>query len=387
MKVLFVHNEYQQSGGEDVALQLEMKALHDSGHQVYSVLFSNKWESKRESKWMVAKNAIYNRASHRLMSQKLEEIKPDIVHVHNIFFRASPSILYACYTKKVPVVMTLHNYRLICSNALLLRNNRVCEDCINKTLQVPGIVHSCYHNSMAESMVVSAFSGFHKIAGTWKEKVNRYIALTAFARNKILSSSLALRPDQIVVKPNYSPDFGVGVYPREAFYLFVGRLSKEKGIETLLEATVQAGISLVVAGDGPERQGLEKRYAGIKQIQFLGNLEKSQVIELMKKCKALLFPSIWYEGLPYTILEAFSTGTPVLASKLGAMEELIEDGYNGIHFEAGNSASIIEALIRFEKPESCSLYSNARKFYEENFTLEKHAQAIVSIYQSVLNES
>jgi glycosyltransferase involved in cell wall biosynthesis len=387
VRVLFIHNEYQQSGGEDIALHLEQQALLRSGHEVYSVIFSNKWETENDSKWMAAKNAIYNKSADQLVTEKLEEIKPDVVHVHNIFFRASPSILYACRKQNVPVVMTLHNYRLICSNALLMRNNRVCEDCVHKTVHLPGIIHKCYRNSLTESILVSSFSGFHKVAGTWKEKVNKYIALTDFARNRILDSSLHLKPEQVVVKPNYSPDFGVGKDNRESFYLFVGRLSKEKGIDFLLEAAAQAGISLVIAGEGPERERLENMYASYTKIKFSGNLERAKVIELMKKCKALIFPSIWYEGLPYTILEAFSTGTPVLASKLGAMEELIKDGYNGIHFEAANSDSIIKALIRFENGKSCCMYTNARKSYEERYTIEKHLESIVSIYQSVLNES
>ena len=387
MKILFVHNEYQQSGGEDVALHLEQQALLRSGHEVYSVIFSNKWETENDSKWLAAKNAIYNKSADQLVTDKLEEIKPDLVHVHNIFFRASPSILYACRKQNVPVVMTLHNYRLICSNALLMRDNRICEDCLHSTMHLPGIMHKCYRNSLMESILVSSFSGFHKVAGTWKEKVNKYITLTDFARNKILDSSLNLKPEQVVVKPNYTPDFGVGQYPREQFYLFVGRISKEKGIEFLLEAAEKSGISIVVAGDGPEKERLEALYRDNKKIRFLGNLDRAGVTELMKKSKALVFPSIWYEGLPYTILEAFSTGTPVLASKLGAMEELIQDGYNGIHFEAANSSSIIKALFRFEKLESGCMYSNARKSYEEKYTVEKHLQSISSIYQSVLNES
>ena len=385
MKILFVHNEYQQRGGEDIALQLEQDALLRRGHEVYSIVFSNKWESENESRWAAAKNAIYNKSAAELLKDRIDETNPDLVHVHNIFFRASPSILYACEERNVPVVMTLHNYRLICANALLLRYNHVCENCVQKRLPLAGVIHKCYRNSFSESLLVSSFSGFHKLAGTWKKKVNQYIVLTEFAKQKMLNSSLGLSEEQIVVKPNYTPDLGIGVLPRENYYLFVGRLSTEKGIESLLEASVVFGFPLKIAGDGPQQDRLVSKYSAYSHIQFLGKQGRTEVLSLMKKCKAFIFPSIWYEGLPYTIIEAFSTGTPVLSSNLGAMKELIVDNYNGFHFGAGEINSIGEAVKKFDQLNPAHLYEGARKSYEENYTVEKHYDSILKIYQPLIN--
>lgn len=189
MKILFIHNKYKHNGGEDVALELETSVLSQKGHEVRTLFFDNKQIDGFLSKIRTAFAAVYNFSSARETSKTILRFKPDIIHIHNLFFIASPSILDAAYKHKVPVVLSLHNYRLLCANALLMRNEEICELCIHKKFPLHGIRHKCYRNSSVESALVTTITGFHKLIGTWKSRILTFIAFTEFSRGKFLNSS------------------------------------------------------------------------------------------------------------------------------------------------------------------------------------------------------
>jgi glycosyltransferase involved in cell wall biosynthesis len=389
MRILFIHNRYRQEGGEDVALELEVRLLQQKGHVVNTLIFDNERITGFIGKIEHGMHAFYNRHSARLTERAIREFQPEIVHVHNVFFTASPSVIRVAANHGLPVVLTLHNYRLICANALLLRNNQVCDLCVRKIFPLDGIRYKCYHGSAAETGLVTAVTGMHKVLRTWQKKVDAYITLTQFARSRFLASSIAGPDDRFRLLPNFIFDPGIGepAQKRKDFFLFVGRLSREKGVHVLLEAFAgMPGSRLVVIGDGPERKEMEEDYRSAANILFTGWKPKSDVLQSLKECKALLFPSIWYEGLPFTIIEAFAVGTPVLASAIGAMQELIQDGVNGYHFIPGNSEAVKAAIVRFEaQPQANALmYENARETWSKYYGPDSHYAGLMAIYKSVL---
>jgi glycosyltransferase involved in cell wall biosynthesis len=385
MRVLFIHNAYRQYGGEDVAVELETSLLKEKGHEVNVVNFTNEGGGVAAA-W----NAVYNRASAKKVREAITAFRPDIIHVHNWFFNASPSVLFAAAKEKVPVVMTLHNYRLVCANALLLRNNAPCELCVPHTFPIYGIRYKCYRDSAAQSALVAAVTGVHKVRRTWQQKVDRYIVLTPFARSRFEGSSLKVPPEKMIIKPNFITDPGEGLAQREDFFLFAGRLSKEKGVHILVQAFEgMPGHRLVIVGDGPEKDILQAQHATSPNITFAGKQTRGKLLEMMKRCKALIFPSIWYEGLPFTILEAFATGTPVIASKLGSMAGLVTEGYNGSLFTAGDITALQEkvAAMAQEGPENAAMYNNARQTYLDHYHPEIHYKSIMSIYEQTIANS
>ncbi|MEJ7736759.1 MAG: glycosyltransferase family 4 protein [Chitinophagaceae bacterium] len=389
MKILFIHNRYKQAGGEDVALEAESNLLKQRNHDVKELLFDNTGITHQSFPFLQGINSLYNSSSRKLVLAAIDSFKPDVIHIHNLFFLASPSVLYAANSRNIPVVFTLHNYRLICCNALLLRNNVICELCVNKILPYDGIKYKCYRSSQLQSALVTAITGLHKLTGTWTGKVHTYITLTAFARSRFIHSSLTVPESGFIVKPNFVEDHGIGKFPRKGYFLFVGRLSPEKGVPLLLESFARMrDKTLFIIGDGPEKPGLVSKYSRYTNISFLGHLSKDRVINMLKEAQALLFPSIWYEGLPFTILEAFSTATPVIASNLGAMAEIVQDGYNGFHFEAGNVhdlAGCIQKFCQWEGKEQ--MHQHARTSFEEKYHPDIHYNAIMAIYQKAINDS
>lgn len=387
MRILFIHNRYQYRGGEDTTLEMESALLLSKGHEVKILEFNNDQLSSSVSKITGGLRAFYNSRSASVVEREILDYKPDIIHIHNLFFTASPSVLYKAKQMRIPVVMTVQNYRLICANALLLREQQVCELCINKVFPLAGIRYKCYRSSYIESALVTAITGTHKLLSSWDKKVDVYIVPSEFLKNKLNNSSLKLPGSQIAVKPNFIKDIPAENINREDFFLFIGRLSPEKGIATLLQCFAAApSLKLVIAGDGPDKDMVLAHTKNVANITYLGQQLKEQVLELMKKCRALLFPSIWYEGLPLTIIEALATGTPVIASNLGAMTEMIQDGYNGFYFNPGNADELRNKVIQLagNTDKYDHLYRNARTTYLEKYHPDVHYISIMKVYQTAI---
>jgi glycosyltransferase involved in cell wall biosynthesis len=391
LKILFIHNRYLQStGGEDTTLDAEAALLSSKGHEVRIQLFDNNEMGKGIlHKVRGGIKSVYNGKSARKTGAVIDDFKPDIVHVHNFYFTASPSVVIEAKRHKAPVVLTIQNYRLICANCLLLRDHKICELCVHHDFPWYGVKYKCYHNSAIQSAMVGAIGAIHKWIGTWRNKVDMILTPAAFIKNRLTDSSLNVDPQKIIVKHNFIKDPGSSpAEKRKRFYLFVGRLSEEKGVESLLKTwTTLAGTDLIIAGDGPDKNKLVERYGDVPGVKFVGKKAHEEILGLMKECRALIFPSIWYEGLPLTIIEALATGTPVIASNLGAMQEMIQDAENGFLFTAGNTAHLSEVIVKFNAiidRQDFSLYKNARQTYISKYHPEKCYTDIMNIYNSVL---
>jgi len=328
----------------------------------------------------------YSLPARKLVAERIRQFRPDIVHVHNFFPALTPSVYDACRSARVPVVQTLHNYRLMCANALLFRQGKVCTECLGHAFPLPAILHGCYRDSRLGSAAIAAMIGGHRMRHTWTQRVTRFIALTKFARG-LFTAELGIPEDQIVVKPNAATDPGLGD-GAGGYALYIGRLSKEKGIETLLNAALHGvglGIPLKIAGIGPLQPLVEDAQIPGK-IEYLGQQNPAEVRRLMQQARVLLIPSLWYEGLPMVVPEAFGTGLPIVASRIGSLQTLIEEGGNGLLVEPGNAAALAEAVRRLTSNASFErgLRLEARRTYEALYRPDANLRLLLDIYEQAL---
>lgn len=394
MKILIAHNRYQYAGGEDVVVQAERALLESYGHDVLLWEVNNDSIVGIQGKVKAALSVVYSPTTRKLIKEKFSHFRLDLVHVHNFFPLISPAIYDACRDVKIPVVQTLHNYRLGCPKAMPLRDGKICEDCIGKAVPLSGVLHGCYRDSSIQSAGVATMLAFHKFRGTWQNRVDAYIALTNFHKDKMVQAGLP--NDKFYVKPNFvlAPKFQSQTSTAKSYALFVGRLSEEKGVATLIDAYAQNHLSipLKIVGEGPLnetlRQQVETRGLG-EAIAFLGRQSKATVLELMYNAQFLVFPSIWYEGFPLTIAEAFACGLPVIASKLGSMVEIVEDGVTGLHFEVRNAQDLADKINwAITHPQAIdAMGKNALSTYKAKYTPEANYQQLIEIYKQVLNNN
>src|SRR5688500_3813859 len=325
--ILLIHNRYRQRSGEDAVFDAESALLEHYGHRVIRLTADSRMipaslSIARQAR--LAKNTVWSDAAARQVRKAIRDERPSIVHVHNTFPLLSPSIYRACESEGVPVVQTLHNYRVVCPSATLFRDGGPCEDCVGRAVPWPSVIHACYQDSHVKSGIVAAMNARQSLGDGWRH-VSLFIALTEFARRIFIKGGLPA--DRIRVKPNFiEPDPQMHEGDREGF-LFVGRLAREKGVEDLLNAwRLLAGVvPLRIVGDGPLRPLVERLARDLRNVQVMGQCTHDEVIDLMKVARALIFPSVWYEGQPVTILEAFASGLPVIASRIGGLSELIDE--------------------------------------------------------------
>jgi glycosyltransferase involved in cell wall biosynthesis len=381
VKILLCHNFYRSPGGEDQVYQDEGWLLEQHGHEVIRFERDNHAISGI-GRITMAKTALWSKECYQQIFDLVKRQRPEVVHFHNTFPLISASGYYAAQRAGAAVVQTMHNFRTICPGSTLLRNNAVCEKCVTKTLPLPSVIHKCYHDSRSASAVVAISSAYHSLRGTRKRSVNRYIALTNHSREIFITGGFP--PEKIAVKPNFvRPDPGV-IHSDGDYAVFVGRLSIEKGVSTLLEAWERLGrdIPLRVIGDGPLNDDVLRAQRKLPQIVWLGRLPFDRVLEEVGRARVLVCPSIWYETFGRSMIEAFATGTPVLASDIGSMQELVTDGKTGLHFRAGDAGDLAAKISKFfDDPaffnEACKL---ARAEYEQRYTAEKNYQMLMAIY-------
>lgn len=385
MNVLIIHNRYAYAGGEDEACATEIDLLRGRGHTVVTYEQDNR-SIAQLSRISVARRAFWSAEAYRTVRDLIRRHRIDLMSVHNFFPLLSPSIFYAAAAERVPCVQTLHNYRLLCPGGMFLREGRVCEDCLGKAFPWPGTVHACYRKSVLQSAVTSGTLFSHRIIGTWSHKVTRYIALTEFMRQKMIEGGLPV--DGVVVKPNSVEDSGIGNAEGDNF-LFAGRLSSEKGVDVLLRAwgllrnSGRMTRGLRIAGTGPEEMNARAIAIGWPEVVFLGQISGAALREEMGRAAAVVLPSIWYEGLSRVMIEAFSKGTPVIASRLGSMAEVLADGENGVLFNVGEAEDLAAVLERFPalSSDGCRrLRAGARSQYERFYSNEVVYQRLMEIY-------
>lgn len=388
MRILLVHNHYKQTGGEDTVFFAESSLLEAHGHTVEKLTFTNNDVNSIAEKLQAAFGVVYNTKGARAVEEKIQQFKPDVVHVHNFFPLVSPAVFYVCKKLKVPVVMTLHNYRLICPSSYLHYHGKVHLKNVHKLFPYAAIRDKAYRDSRFQTASVVLTTGVHKLMGTFRNKVDLFITLTPGAAALFQNSSLKPHPEQLVVKPNFTADLSLGAEKREDYFLYVGRLSPEKGVDTLLRAQAQHGFKLKVIGDGPLRETVEAHAAKYPNLDYRGYQKRDRVIEELKVARGLIFPSEWPEMFGMSIIEAFSTGTPVIAAKIGGGEHLVQDGHNGLHYEPENAEDLINKVKVFEQsPEyTANLGKNARKDYLQSYTPEANYHMLLNIYHQAIGQ-
>lgn len=387
MKILLAHNFYQQPGGEDQVFAAEAALLESRGHAVVRHTRHNDDVSGMGTARLAAAT-VWNGESVRALRALIRRERPAVAHFHNTLPLISPAALHAAKREGVATVQTLHNYRLVCPGALLLRDGAVCERCLGRAVAWPAVVHACYRGSRGASAAVAGMNAVHRALGTWSRKVDRYIALTPFAKSVFVKGGLPAA--RIAVKPNF---VAAGAAPppdaaREGFALFVGRLSPEKGVATLLEAwrRLPAPPRLLVAGDGPLRGMASRAAAENPAVEILGQRPADEIAALMRRAAFLVFPSIWYEGMPRTLIEAFAAGTPVVASDLGAMRAMLAGTGAGRLFAPGDAAALaakVEQLLS-HPAELSAMRAAARAEYEAHYTPEANYDMLMRIYEDAI---
>ena len=388
MRILIAHNHYRQPGGEDAVVKSEFELLKMFGEDVRLYERNNDdWENASwRVKWQAARDTVWSRSSYDDFRRTLKDFRPDVVHFHNIFYALSPSVYQACRDEGVSVVQSLHNFRLMCANGLFFRQGRVCEDCLPHR-RWQGILHRCYHNSVLVTGAVVRMMDVHWSRGTWLNQVDRFVTATDFTRQKYATAGIPA--EKIAVKPNFVyPDPG---YRREenGGALFVGRLSGEKGVGTLLDAWDNTmPLPLTVIGGGPEEEHLKSEAArrGLKNVDFPGYVSPEEYDRRMRRAAVLIVPSVCYENFPRIVAEAFAYGVPVLASRLGSLAEIIEDNQTGRFFEPGQPRDLAGQVRWFaDHPgETHHMGRRARDVFEKTYSAEENYRRLKDIYQSVI---
>lgn len=384
MKVFMVHNEYLISGGEDASFRMEVEMLRRNGCDVVTFVENNE-RIDQLGKVRTAARSIWSPETFKRVRAVLRSTSFDIVHVQNFFPLISPSVYYAARSEGVPVVQSLRNYRLMCAAGTFNRDGQICESCIGRSWPWPALWHACYQNSIVGSAVVGGMQAINRGLGTWLHAVDGYIAVSEFMRDKFVACGFP--PEKIFVKSNFlypdpSPGKGDG-----DFALFVGRLSPEKGVKTLLRAWDIAGqkIPLKVIGAGP-LMSLFTDGPQLPSVEYLGWQPAEEVLRLMGSARFVVIPTEWYEGHPRTAVEAFSRGLPIIATRVGAMAEMIEDGRSGLLFALGDAHDLAAKINwALEHREAMSeMGARGRAVYEQRYTAGTNYRQLSQIYRQVM---
>jgi glycosyltransferase involved in cell wall biosynthesis len=381
MKVLIVHNRYRQAGGEETVVANEHALLERHGFETRLWYVTNDIIAGAWDQIMVAVRTAYSHPAREDAARVIAEFEPEVVHVHNFFPLLSPSVYDACRAAGVAVVQTLHNYRTICPGAELSRGGHPCEDCIGAS-PYHAALHGCYRGSRIGSLAVARMVNIHRRRGTWFKKVDRFIALSAFAKSKFVDAGFPA--DRIAVKPNFAEDRRVTAPTVRAGALYVGRLTREKGVDTLLRAWNGLEVPLRLVGDGAMRELVENAYGS--GVVALGRRTPAEVATEMAQAAFLVLPSPVYENFPTVIAEAFCQGLPVIATRIGALAEIVDEGSTGLLFsprDADDVATKVQWAHRH--PEAMRIMGeNARRVYEERYSPCVNFGQLAKIYEAAV---
>jgi glycosyltransferase involved in cell wall biosynthesis len=390
LRVLQVHNRYRSSSpsGENQVVDSEAAGLRLHGHTVegFERLSDEIEDWGAPRRMLLAGRAVWSLETHTKLLSTLRESRPDVVHVHNTFPLLSPSVLSACYRERLPVVATLHNYRLVCPTGELFRDGAVCHDCIGR-LPVPAVRHGCYKGSSLATLPLAASAVVNRRA--WRERVSAYVCISEFQRDRLIP--FGLPSNRVFVKTNLvksaTPEPSSN---RRAAVVFVGRLAETKGILVLMKAwdiysasSAGEGLRLVIAGAGPLEEAVAAWARGRSDVDFLGMLSNKECEVLLKGARAAVIPSEWEEPFGLVALEAMGAGLPVIASDHGAFPELIVDQEEGRLFAPGDAAALAMVFDDVETaPERYERYGrNARRAYETRFSPDLNVTKLLSIYE------
>ena len=390
MKILLAHNYYRSSApsGEDTVFRNERTLLERNGIEIIPFeRFNDDIDDSTVAKRIrLALNYAWSAKTYREISALICRTRPDLAHFHNIFPLISPSAYAACRDAGVPVVQTLHNFRFVCPGAMLTRNGRPCEECLGSSL-LPALMHRCYRDSSAATLSQVWTIASNRRRGTYRNIVNHYIALTAFAAGRLVAGGLPAK--RMSVKPNFLPDPPPAGSGEGGYAVYVGRLAEEKGVRTLLSAWRSfPDLPLKMAGDGPLRQELADMIGreGLN-VELLGTLDRVELVDIVGGADMQIVPSECYEGFPLVILEALACGTPVVASRIGSLDEIVSEGITGVKFAPGDPASLTGKVggLLANRQRLGVMRRRSRALFENNYTAEINFINIMEIYRRVLD--
>ena len=377
-----LHNRYKIQGGEDVSTEAEVALLKSNGVDIETMFVDNN-NIEAENKLKLAYNTIWSGKYYHEILNKIQSEKYDIVHVQNFFPLFSPSIFYAAKKAGAKVIMSVRNYRLICPNGLMYVKDELCTACVGKTIPYPALSKKCYRDSLGATSVTVAMLSTHNLLDTWKNKIDAFICISEFVKKQLMLGDIEAA--KLHVKYNFVATELPPNFEPEDYYIYVGRISTEKGIDVVLDAFQATKKKLLIIGDGPLRQSVIEASEKNENILFLGKLSLTETYKKMAGAKALIFPSKWHEPFGRTIVESFAHGTPVIGSCLGGVSELIKDGYNGFLFDPYKKSDLADAITKFEgMMEDQSLRKNSYSSFQKNFAPNSNFNKIIEIYNKVL---
>ena len=382
--ILMVHNFYQIAGGEDTVFENEKKLLIEQGHRVYTYTRTNdELKTHPWKKLLLPFTTVWSFKSYFEVRRLIREKGIDIVHCHNTFPLVSPSVYYAARSRKVPVVQTIHNFRLLCPNGLFYRDGRICEDCLTANRFLPALKGGCYRSSRLQTAVLAAMLLIHRRLGTYR-KIS-YIFLTDFNRKKF-DKLLDIQGSNIFVKPNFT-EKPAAAPPQETVrpvFVFSGRLDESKGILFLLKVwpTLPKEWQLHIYGDGPCREACRQAAAECGNIHVFGFRPREEIFGDLAGAAAMLFPSRWYEGYPMVLSECFSLGRTVVSTNIGNQGDIVIASGGGVTFDIDDETGFRAALEKVLQ--NNAVYSaNATAYYEQNLTRQRNYELLEKIYNSV----
>jgi len=381
MRILIIHTYYKLPGGEDSVVENEVELLRSNGHVVDLLPFHNASKTLLKVFFL-----FFNPAAYQRVIRKIKSFAPDVIHIHNFHFAASPSILYAAKRLKVPVVSTMHNFRLLCPSGSLFFNGQIFTDSLKQRFPWSAVKKGVYQQSKPITFWLALSNYLHRKMSTWSI-VNTMIFLGEHSRTVFKQSGITSTRTALVTKPNFTIRKALPALTNGEYFLYVGRLTEEKGIKTLLHAFEGQQASLKIAGNGPLNDLVAQTTAINANIEYLGQLPPSEVERMMRNAKALIFPSEWFETFGMVIIEAFALGIPVVAARLGNVPSIVSDKVNGLLFEPGNAVSLREAIATFEElnaDEKLKLRNQALETYEKSFSPEANLQQLVKIYSDTI---
>jgi glycosyltransferase involved in cell wall biosynthesis len=388
MRILLIHNYYQQRGGEDECFEQEAAHLRRYGHEVrlYSRHNDELKGAPAARRALVPLEAVWSMRTGREITRAVREFRPDVAHVHNFFPLISPSVFRTCRALGVPTVHTLHHYRLLCPGAWFFRSGSVCEECLQHSL-LRGVRHRCYHGSAIDTAAVAAMLLVHSALRTWTRHVSAFVVPGNFARSKFIEAGW--RPEKIHVRPNFQEPPAAPAPAKREGLVFVGRLSPEKGLPVLLAAWKQLpDIPLTIAGDGPLGPWVRDYVAkeGLQNVRVLGFRPQAEVLGEIQKAAGLVVTSLWYEVCIRVIIEAYASGTPVLASRIGSLAEMVEDGRTGLLFSPGDPDDLARQARAFvSSPSQTAAWGEeARATFNSRYSPDAAHEGILAVYRSLV---